>query len=856
MKTINSLHITLLLLVLLAPILTLIGCGDKKNASQTVLSKIDPQQTRKNSAAKIEALLKQMTLKEKVSMVHANSKFAIASIERLGIHEMWMSDGPHGVRQEISRNSWSPAGWTDDHSTYLPPLTAVAASWDLNMASLHGNVLGSEARHRRKDIILGPGMNLARLPIYGRNFEYFGEDPYLVSKMVVPEIIAIQKNDVAANAKHYALNTQELNRHGVNATPDERTLREVYLPAFEAAVKEADVQTVMGAYNNIRGTNANQNKHLVNGILKEEWGFKGALITDWDVNINTYDAAMNGLDIEMGTRVKSYDQYHFADPLHDMITEGQIPMSVLDDKIRRILGVQFKIGMMDKNRLSGQRNTLEHRLAAQKIAESGVVLLKNENQVLPLVRSSIKNLLVLGPNADKKHGTGGGSSQVKSLHEVTPLQGLQEKLGEDVNITYMQVDSGAGLLPIAGEFIASRSSGAGTPAWRSIIYKKQERAVDIDWSWLPDSQFKWPTDTPIQYATLSADIQPLADGEHVLKYSAIGKVRLKIDGKVVFSNNLTNLAVHEKAISLKKDQLYKFELEYDGNQEFILGWDAPGSSRVNKDVYTQTAKEADAVIYFAGLSHADDRESKDRIDMVLPNLQDSVIDDLLKANPNTVVFMIAGSAVEMPWADKANAIVWGWYGGMEAGHAYANILLGDINPSGKMPITLPKRLSDTAPLKLNDYNANTSLYKEGVFIGHRWFEQQNIQPLFPFGHGLSYSQFNYDLITLSNKTFQKGEDLTVQVKVTNTGDVAGAEVVQLYLNDVKASVERPHKELKGFSKVFLQPQESATVEMTLTQRDLSFWDVKSSNWLVESGEFNIYVGSSSNDIRLTNSFNF
>ncbi|MGZ9898688.1 glycoside hydrolase family 3 protein [Shewanella gaetbuli] len=377
-----------------------------------------------NVETEIARLLPQLTLEEKVSLVHAAGKFHIPAIERLGIHEMWMSDGPHGVRYEIDRNSWAPAGWTNDYSTYLPPLTAVAASWDPNMATLHGNILGAEARHRNKDLILGPGVNLARLPLYGRNFEYMGEDPYLAASLVVPTVKAIQANDVGATVKHYALNTQELNRTGVNAKPDERTLREVYLPAFEAAVKQANVHAIMGAYNEFRGTNANQSEHLIKTILKGEWGFQGVLLTDWNVDINTYDAAMNGLDIEMGTDVASYDEYYMAKPLLEMIKAGKVPESVLDDKVSRILRVQLSIGMMDKQRLSGERNTQAHRDDAKTIATNGVVLLKNEHNVLPLKAEKLQNILVLGPNANKRHGFGGGSSEVKSLYEVTPVRGF------------------------------------------------------------------------------------------------------------------------------------------------------------------------------------------------------------------------------------------------------------------------------------------------------------------------------------------------------------------------------------------------------------------------------------------------
>lgn len=846
-------------------LVTAVGCQSAKqdeaaggsDTSQTAASvhAAHKQQRLAEVEQNVERLLAQLTLDEKISLTHANAKFSIAAIERLGIHEMWMSDGPHGVRHEIERYSWNSANWQDDQSTYLPPLTAVAASWNPEMAALHGNVLGSEARQRNKDVILGPGVNLARLPLYGRNFEYLGEDPFLAAKLVVPAVKAIQSNDVAASVKHYALNTQELNRIGVDAKPDERTLREVYLPAFEAAVKEGNTHTIMGAYNRYYGTNANQSKHLVMDILKGEWGYKGVLLTDWNVDINTFDAAMNGLDIEMGTAVDSFDDYFLAQPLKEMIEAGKVPMSVLDDKVRRVLRVQLSIGMMDKYRLSGQRNIQAHHEAARTIISEGIVLLKNEQQLLPLEQAKINNVLVLGPNADVLHSQGGGSSEVKPLYEISPLQGLKNKLGADVNITVMRAQNSAGVAPIATDYMATRH-WTGTPQWELIRYQDDGFAhIERQDDWIANSTYKASSNSP-EFIRMSTDIKPLASGQHTLKLALEGQASLRINGKQVMSQQADKAQVFEQVIELDSNQTYKFELQYAGSGQVTLGWDAPGALFTPEAEYLAAAKAADVVIYYGGLSHADDREAIDRIDMKLPNGQDAVISKLLQANPNTVVFLNGGSAVEMPWADDAKAIVWGWYGGMEAGNAYADVLFGDVNPSGKMPITLPKSLQDTAPIMLDDYNAVDSLYKEGVFIGYRWFEQQKIAPLFPFGHGLSYTQFEYSDIKLSSASMQSGDTLTVTAKVTNTGARAGSEVVQLYLHDMQASVPRPEKELKGFSKVYLEPGQSGTVTMTLNQRDLSFWDVTRSDWLAEPGKYNVMLGASVADIRLNKQFDY
>ena len=842
----------------------LAACGEQNHhESSASLSKtkvneaLTPLEKRNhNLEEKISQQLAQLTLSEKISLVHASGKFHINAIDRVGIPEMWLSDGPHGVRHQIERDSWASAGWTDDHATYLPHLTSVAASWDRNMAALHGQVLGAEARDREKDFILGPGVNLARLSLYGRNFEYMGEDPILVAKLVVPQIKAIQQNDVAATIKHYALNTQELNRTGVNAKPDERTLREVYLPAFEYAVKEADVLGIMGAYNEYYGTNANQSKHLVMDILKGEWGFNGVLLTDWNVDINTYEAAVNGLDLEMGTVVDSYDDYFLAKPFQKMIEAGEIPESILDDKVRRILRVQHRIGMYDKARYKGERNSIKHQTAARKIATEGVVLLKNEpvNQqaVLPLNQKAIKHILVLGPNADKKHGQGGGSSEVKSLYEITPLAGLKAQLGNEVKITLMRAKSSE-LAPIASDYVASRH-WTGTPAWNIAYYSDQNRNQLIDESWVVDSQYQPVNVSSPVFITMSADIKPLNTGIHELIVKTEGSFSLKINNEVVLASTTDKQLSHK--IALQADTTYQFEVQYQGSQGFVLGWEAPNDLFTPEAEYLAAAKEADAVIYFGGLSHADDRESIDRSHMKLPNSQDEIISKLLAVNEKTVVFLIAGSAVEMPWAEQANAIVWGWYGGMEAGHAFADIIFGDVNPSGKLPITLPKKLSDTAPIALNDYNAVESLYSEGVFIGYRWFEQQNIQPIFAFGHGLSYSQFSYSDLTLSSRQLSGAEQLTVTAKITNTGQVAGAEIVQLYLHDKVASVARPAKELKDFTKVFLKPGETKEVSLTLNQRDLSFWDIKSNDWYAEAGDFSVLLAASSDDVRLQADFSY
>jgi beta-glucosidase len=803
--------------------------------------------------AEIERLLSELTLDEKISLVHAKGKFSVASVERLGIHETWLSDGPHGVREEISRDSWMPAGWSDDYSTYLPPLTTVAASWNRDIAKLHGDVLGSEARHRGKDFILGPGVNLARLPLNGRNFEYMGEDPVLAGKLAVAEIAGIQANNVAATIKHYALNTQELNRRAVDAQPDERTLREIYLPAFEIAVKEGGVFSVMGAYNQFRGTNTNQSRHLVTNILKGEWGFQGILMTDWNVDINTFDAAMNGLDLEMGTDKEDYQQYFFARPLLEMVKSGKVPEAVLDDKVRRMLRVQLTMGKMNKNRLSGQRNTMAHRQAARTIAREGIVLLKNES-VLPFDRSSLKKVLVLGPNADRKHAAGGGSSGVKTLYEITPLDGIKSALGEGVQVTYMRTRTASDHPPIDSIFVETRH-WTGTPAWHIRYFADPNRTEFLSSDTTPDSSFL-VTDGKSKHVTLSADIRPLVSGEHVFKLSALGKVTLRVDGQTLFSTTSTQARISRHSIKLQQNQRYSVEIDYDGSQGLLLGWDLPGKVFFSEKEVLEAAKNADAVIYVGGLSHGDDREAIDRTSLKLPEEQDSMLAAVVGIKPDTVVVMVAGSALAMPWLEDVRALLWAWYGGMEGGNALADVIFGDVNPSGKLPITLPKKLNDTPAIALNDYNEAENLFPEGVFMGYRWFEEKAIEPSFPFGFGLSYTTFKYSDLRLSTKRLKSGQGLQVSVNITNTGTRAGGEVVQLYVHDDEASVPRPIKELKEFSKVFLKPGQTQKVVFSLNERDLSFWDTANNRWYAEAGDFDILVAAASNDIRLKQRFSY
>jgi len=672
----------------------------------------------------IMTLMSKMTLEEKVSLCHGNTNFTTAGIERLNIPPLRMSDGPHGVREEISLNSWAPAGWTNDYATYFPTGTALAATWNPQLANEFGKALGAEARYRNKDILLGPALNIIRTPLCGRNFEYFSEDPFLVSKLVVPLITGIQTNDVAACAKHFVANNQEKQRGSINVKVDERTLQEIYLPGFKAAVTEGNVLSVMGAYNKVRGQHCCHNDYLLNTVLKGDWGFKGVVISDWGGTHDTYEAALNGLDIEMGTDLKDFDSFYLADPFLKALKNGDIDEKVLDEKVYRILYVRFHTNMK-KDRKQGEFNTPKHQQLTKKMAHEAVVLLKNENNLLPLDSTQIKSIAVIGENAVREHAYGGGSSSIKALYEVTPLEGLINAVGMDMDLNF------------------------------SAGYSSEETTDDM----------------------------------------------------------------------------------------------------INRAA--ETAEQADVAIVFGGLNHnvGNDSEMADRTSMKLPYRQDELIQKIVKANPKTIVVNISGSPVNMQqWIEDVPGVLQGWYAGMEAGNAFADILFGAVNPSGKLAFTFPKKLSDSPAHTMGNYPGKDGVvhYEEGVLVGYRYFDTKEIEPQFCFGHGLSYTNFDYQNLTISSQKDDKAA--VVECNVTNTGKVKGAEIVQVYVGDEKSTLYRPVQELKGFQKVNLEPGETKKVTVTLDGSAFAYFNLENNQCIAEKGRFTIRVGSSSRDIRLQDSF--
>lgn len=699
---------------------------------------------------RVEDALPRLTLKEKIALVHAQSKFSSAGVPRLGIPEFWMTDGPHGVRPEVLWDEWDQAGWTNDSCVAFPALTCLAATWNPEMSLLYGQSIGEEARYRNKTVLLGPGVNIYRTPLNGRNFEYMGEDPYLSAHMVVPYIQGVQQNGVAACVKHFALNNHEVNRHTTNVIVDDRALYEIYLPAFKAAVQEGKAWAIMGSYNLYKGQHCCHNQYLLNDILKGEWGFDGVVISDWGGAHDTDQAITNGLDMEFGSWTNglsngasnAYDNYYLAMPYLQRIQEGKVGTKELDDKVRRILRLAFRT-TMNTSRPWGAILSPEHYEAARRIGEEGIVLLQNEGGLLPINLDKAKKIAVIGENAIKMMTVGGGSSSLKVQREISPLDGIRQRVGNQVEVVYAR-------------------------------------------GYVGD-----------------------ASGEY---------------NGVVTGQNL-------------KDDRTPDELIAEA---------------------VKVAADADYVIFIGGLNKSanQDCEDTDRAGLGLPYGQDDVIQALAKVNRNLIVVNISGNAVAMSWVKEVPAIVQDWYLGSEAGSALAAVLVGDVNPSGKLPFTFPVKLEDNAAYALGEYTGVRSdtviniKYNESIFVGYRWADKQKkSKPLFAFGHGLSYTTFEYGKPVADAKTMSPDGKLTVKVTVKNTGSREGQEVVQLYIADKKSSLPRPLKELKGFKKIKLTPGESKEVSFVIDKEALSFFDDTKHAWIAEPGKFEAIIAASAADVK-------
>ena len=732
---------------------------------------------------RIDDALQRMTLDEKIAVIHAQSKFSSPGVKRLGFPDLWTDDGPHGVRPDVLWDEWEQAGQTNDSCVAFPALTCLAATWNPAMARLYGENLGEEALYRNKSVILGPGVNINRTPLGGRNFEYMGEDPYLASRMVVPYVQGLQSKGVAACVKHYALNNDEEYRHQVNVIVSDRALHEIYLPAFRAAVQEGGAWAIMGAYNLYKDQHNCHNEVMLNKILKQNWGFDGVVISDWGGCHDTDEAVRNGLDLEFGTwtdgltmgKTNAYDAYYLAAAYKQAIREGRYTTKELDDKVRRVLRLFYRTTMR-RNKPVGFLCSESHYAAALKIAQEGIVLLKNEapilpkkpqKPILPINPIETRSILVVGENAIKMMTVGGGSSSLKAQREILPLDGISRALtGHDY------------LLPSP----TREGSGVGLSFARGYV------------------------------------------GDTVQSYNGVTVGR----------------------------SLYETRSQAELTAEAV-----------------EKARQADVVIFIGGLNKSDyqDCEGHDRKQYGLPYGQNELIEALLKANPRLVYVNISGNAVAMPWASKVPAIVQAWFIGSEAGEAIASVLFGDVNPSGKLPFTWYADLNQCGAHALNtypgtwrnDHKVIDEEYKEDLFVAYRWVHRLKVKkekskkvkqsaPLFPFGHGLSYTTFTLGKATADKTVMTTDETITFTVPVTNTGKVAGAETVQLYIRDLKSSLPRPVKELKAFSKVCLQPGATQQVSITIDKSALSFYNDQTGLWTAEPGDFEALIGTSSANI--------
>jgi len=678
---------------------------------------------------KIASVIKKLTLEEKISMLHANGIFSAGGVKRLGIPQIMTDDGPLGVREDV-KEGWGSANLTTDSATFFPNGSALAATWNPELAYRYGKAMGEEACARNKNVMLAPAFNIARTPLCGRTYEYYSEDPFLNSRLAVQSVKGIQSQHVAACVKHFAVNNQEVERGRINVNVDERALREIYLPAFKASITEGNAWTIMSAYNKLRGYWCSENEYLLNKVLKGEWKFKGAVISDWGGTHSTVNAANHGLDLEMGSNTP-YNTYYFADKLLDSVRAGKVSMKVIDEKVHRILWVIYHTSLSE-NQPAGKINTLEHSQTAYDIASESIVLLKNEKHLLPLNTSSIKSIAVIGDNATRTFHLGGFGAGVKARYEVTALAGLQNRLGKTIAIKYAQGYSG--------------------------VYRPGRRGA------------------------ANAESKP-------------------------------DTALIQQAVD--------------------------------------AAKSSDMAILFIGGNRDYESESRDRKDINLPFNEQQLVDAVTAANPNTIVVVVGGAPYDIGQEKKNNStIVWSWYNGSENGNALADVLIGKINPSGKLPFTFPAELKDSPAHALNAYPGENlqEEYKEGILVGYRWFDTKKIEPLYCFGYGLSYTDYKYAGFFTNKKSYNLSETITATLKVKNAGKYAGKETVQLYVSKSGSLVERAEKELKAFKKIKIVAGETVSVTLTIPVKDLAYYDIKTSKWVVEPGKYKLLAGTSSRDI--------
>ncbi len=821
------------------------------------------QDNTKSVEQRVNHLCSLMTLDEKADFLSGKDDWHFKGIERLGVPPMQVTDCGHGVTIVFDKQG----NWVGN-ATCFPTAVQQAATWNRGLVSEVGAALGREARATGSSILLAPMINIKRTPLGGRNYEVFSEDPLLTGEMAAAFINGVQSEKIGAVLKAMAVNNQQAQQEHLMAHVDERTLQEIYLPGFRIAIEKSNPWGVMTAYNGLNGDRTSASEYLLQKVLKKDWKYKGFVVSDWRA-VQGVKSIWTGCDIEMPGPGKFMIKANVLKAIEDK----KITAKELDEKVKRILRAYIKSTLFDAAKLSlnAEINTEKHQLLTRKVAEEGIVLLKNEQNILPLDFSKIKKLAVIGPNATTARLGGGGSASVSAFYTVNPLDGLRKVCRTNTEIVYLEGCGLDGNLNVVdGSHLRNEQNGivknglkaeyfrnrnlAGEPTVTSI-----DELVNFSWGWANPKPEISRNGYSVRW---TGQLIPPATGDYKLGISA-GECgyRLYVNGKLEINEWETggkdNFEAHfttsKRQIALRleegKPADIKIEFWKRMNRNFIrLEWETPGANPVQQAA--NLAKECDAVVVFAGLSNFFEGGNNDRKDILLPGEQNRLIAEVTRANPNTVVVLVNGSAVAMPWVNDVNAILEAYYPGQEGGNAIANILTGKVNPSGKLPETFAVKLSDTPSYNYYHKDSINSYYTEGIYVGYRHYDTHNVTPLFPFGHGLSYTNFTYSDLQIS----KKGKTNRVTFKITNAGKVDGAEVAQLYIKDVKASEDRPEKELKNFEKVFLKRGETKTVTMEITKQQLAFFSKLKNKWITEAGVFEVLIGSSSRDIRLKGSF--
>lgn len=800
---------------------------------------------------RINSILSQMTLEEKLGLLGGVDSFFIREVPRLKLPRLKMADGPIGVR------NFGPA-------TAFAGGVTLTATWNPALAELVGTELGRDCRAKGVHFLLAPGVNINRAPMNGRNFEYFGEDPFLASRIAVGYIRGVQSQGVSATIKHFLGNNSEFDRHNTDSIIDERTLREIYLPVFEAAVKEAHVGAIMDSYNLTNGQHMSQNKYLLTDVVKKEWGFEGLIMSDWSGTYDGVEAANAGQDLEMPSGL-----HMNLETLKPAIEQGKVSLATIDDKVRRILRTAIRFGWLDHDQsaLAIPRLNPQGRQVALNAAREGITLLKNEGDLLPLGKSKIKSILIIGPDAFPAVSVGGGSAEVQPFAAVSYLEGLANypvnHPGSQFQVYYDRGVLSYSDLANATNFTTSETDGKGglkaeyfdnADLKGNPVITRIEEHIDFGTA----ARLLFPEQTLSSRWT--GYYSPPASGSYDIFVQTTrevgGSYRLYVDDKLVLDNWTTLTALIDYRTLRLEPGPHKIVLEQHGRafrRAVRLRLGVIRTGQFVSDNAKKLAASADVVVVAAGFDAESEAESADRT-FRLPLGQDELIQEMAAANKNTIVVMTSGGSVEMnAWLNRVPALVQAWYPGQEGGTALAEILFGDINPSGRLPVTFERRWEDN-PVHDSYYpepGTNRVVYKEGVFVGYRGYERSGTKPLFPFGFGLSYTTFSYTNLSikpLSNN--ESGPRYEVSFDVKNTGTSEGADVAQVYVGDKQTRVPRPAKELKGFVKVNLRPGETRRVSVVLDGRALSYYEVKSKQWRAEPGDFNVFVGRSSEQIEL------